>query len=564
MQTTPQNLIDEYTAQGWWGDSTLDDLFRQAVADQPDRVALVDPANRDALAGGEPRRLTFAQLDESVDALAAAFYASGVRADDIVVVQLPNIVELPMTYFALARIGAVVSPVPVQYGLHELERIRQMLDADAYVSLHDFKGQDLLSENAAAFEGCKLFSIASRPSESAIDLDRFAPDSAQSAEYTDYVGARSGSGNDIFTICWTSGTTGTPKGVPRSFNHWISIAVAVRDLAELRDGDAFLNPFPMVNMGGIGGFLITWIECRGKLVLHHPMDLQVFLGQLASEKVNYTIAPPALLTMLLKNEALLEQVDLSSLRAIGSGSAPLPAWMIEGWENNHGISILNNFGSNEGMSLASGPQDVPDPAERGEMFPRFGVEGFSWTNGVAAMARTKLVNPDTGEEVTTPGTPGELLYGGPTIFDGYWKSPEANAEVFSDGYFHTGDLFEITGSGDDPKYYRFVGRCKDIISRGGMKISPAELDNLLAGYDKIADAAVVGFPDDVLGERVGVAAIPAEGAALELDAVIDFLKDQNVAVFKLPEALVTVDDLPRNALGKVLRHELVPLFDKRA
>ena len=124
----------------------------------------------------------------------------------------------------------------------------------------------------------------------------------------------------FLTICWTSGTTGTPKGVPRSTNHWLAISHASRDLAELRDGDVLLNPFPLVNMGGIGGFLFNWLKCQGTLVLHHPMNLPVFLDQLQTERVNYTIAPPPLLNALLQDEQLLANRDLTHLRAVGSGS----------------------------------------------------------------------------------------------------------------------------------------------------------------------------------------------------------------------------------------------------
>ena len=178
------------------------------------------------------------------------------------------------------------------------------------------------------------------------------------------------------------------------------------------------------------------------------------------------------------------------------------------------------------------------------------------------MVKTRLVDPESNEEITEPGIPGELLYRGPTIFDGYWNSPEVNNEVFSDGYFHTGDMFEIAAPDGDPRYYKFVGRCKDIISRGGMKISPEELDNLLAGHPKVADAAVVGVADARLGERVGVAVVPKAGESLSLDDIIEFLKKCDVAIFKLPEMLREVDDLPRNPLGKVLRHELCGLFDE--
>jgi len=562
LRTSPEHLIEEYTAKGWWGERTLNSLFQDAVKAHPQRIALVDPPNKHDLVGCAARRLSYEQLDDQVELLSAQLHAHGVRADHMVVIQLPNIAELAIVYLAAARLGAIVSPVPVQYGRHELTRIREELNADAFVAVRNFKGQDLLTDHGVAFEGCTLFSLASAAGEGAVDLDHYELTAGDQEDYAAYVAGLTPSGNDIFSICWTSGTSGTPKGVPRSFNHWLAISLSSGDLADLHDDDALLNPFPMVNMGGIGGFLFNWLKCQGKLVLHHPMDLQVFLQQLVAEKINYTIAPPALLNMLLQNKQLLESLDLSALRAIGSGSAPLSPWMVEGYENDYGIDILNNFGSNEGMCLASSPKDVPDPALRGELFPRFGIEGYEWSNRVADTVKTRLVDPDTNQEITEPGIPGELLFAGPTIFDGYWNAPDVNASVFSDdGFFHTGDLFEIADPGNDPRFYRFVGRHKDIISRGGMKISPAELDNLLAGHPKVADVAVVGVPDARLGEKVAAVVVPAPNETVELEDIIGFLKAADVAVFKLPEKLLVVDSLPRNPVGKVLRHELTPLFE---
>ncbi|MDE0062119.1 MAG: class I adenylate-forming enzyme family protein [Gammaproteobacteria bacterium] len=558
MQTTPQTLIDEYTARGWWGRETLDSLLHRAVAECPERPALIDPPNRPDIAGGDALRLTWAETGARVDGLAAALHATGLRADDIAVVQLPNIAELALAYLALARLGAIVSPVPVQYGPHELKKIQSELSARAFLSLGSLKGRDLLAEHADAFPGCLLYGLASPSAADAIDIGAYVPGTAQREAWLDHRQAFAPDANDIFTICWTSGTTGTPKGVPRSANHWLAISRASGDLAGLQDGDALLNPFPMVNMGGLGGFFFNWLTYRATLVLHHPLDLEVYLRQLQAEKINYTIAPPALLNMLLREERLLAGIDLTHLRAIGSGSAPLAPWMIRGYEEKHGIAILNNFGSNEGMCLASGPRDVPDPALRGELFPRFGVAGYEWSNRAAAMISTRLIEPETGARIEEPGVPGELLFKGPTIFDGYWKAPRANAEVFTwDGYFRTGDLFEIAGPADDPRYYRFVGRRKDIIVRGGMNVSPAELDTLLAGHPDLADAAVFGAPDPVLGERIAVAVVVKPGHRVVLDDIVAFLQEKGVAVFKLPEMMHVFPELPRNALEKVLRHELV-------
>ena len=563
MRTSPQKLIDDYTSRGWWGIDTATTLFEDALRAVPDRLALADPLNRSSLVAGDARRFSYREAGERIAATAAALHANGIRADDIVVVQIPNIVELPIVFLALARLGAITSPVPVQYGRHELTKIQESLSAAAFISVHDFKGQDLLSDHAAAFDGCRLFNIASAAGASTVDLERYVCSDDEQAAFKDYCDNFTADANDIFTICWTSGTTGTPKGVPRSHNHWLATSVGSGGLAELQDGDVLLNPFPLVNMGGIGGFFYNWLNCQGTLVLHHPMDLPVFLQQISEEKTNYTIAPPPLLNMLLQNRQLLDNLDVSALRSIGSGSAPLSPWMVEGYEKDYGIAIMNNFGSNEGMCLLSAPKQVPDPALRGELFPRFAGDGdgYDWDIPIAKMFGSRIVDTETGVEILEPGVPGEMLISGPTVFDGYWDSPAVNAEVFAaDGFFHTGDLFEIAGVGDLEKFYRFVGRHKDIISRGGMKISPAELDGLLAGHDKIADAAVVGVADKMLGERVGVAVVPKPGMEIELSEIIDFLRAEDVAVFKLPELLQVVESLPRNPLGKVLRHELVDVF----
>ncbi len=161
--------------------------------------------------------------------------------------------------------------------------------------------------------------------------------------------------DDILTICWTSGTEGVPKGVPRSHNHWIAGSLCHYDGAQIRRGDRLLNPFPLVNMAALGGCFMSWLRAAGTLLLHHPFELPVYLQQIATEQPEYAIAPPAVLMLLLQNEALLNGVDLSCLRCIGSGSAPLPPVMIRAYKERYGIEIINNFGSNEGVALCSGP-----------------------------------------------------------------------------------------------------------------------------------------------------------------------------------------------------------------
>lgn len=549
MQTSSPEKIAAFAGQGWWSDRTLTHVFAEAVDAAADRTALVDAPNRAAFAYGEPRRLTYRAAAAEVERMAAALAARGIGRGDRVLVQLPNIVELVLLYLAVGQLGAIISPVPMQYGRHELGHIVGVLKPKLLVAVARFKGEDVAAHHRSAFPD--LPTIAFGPSgtpDRAEDLMAAAADPAPCPTL---------SGNDIFTICWTSGTTGRPKGVPRSYNHWFNQCVGMEDGVSLKPHDVLLNPFPFVNMAAISGFLFVWLYARGTLVLHHPFELPVMLRQLQDERVAYTVVPPAALNMLLQRKDLLGAYDLSALHTICSGSAPLSPWMVKGFKDLLNIDVVNTFGSNEGVALISSGREVPDPEHRALYFPRFGVEGIRWENRISARMQTKLVDLQTGATITERGRPGEFRVKGPNVFDGYLDSPEDNAQVFdAEGYFRSGDLLEIVGDDDPPRFYRFVGRCKDIIIRGGMNISPEELDSLLVTHPKLAEAAVFGVPDDVLGERVAVAAVPRPGQAVSLEDIKTHLHDQGVAIFKWPERIVVVAGLPRNALGKVLRSEL--------
>lgn len=544
--------IKTYTAKGWWTDTTLSDAFAEAAEAHGDRTALVDQPNREGLDGGTPKRWSWSDLKEEVSAYARTLHQLGVRRGDTVVVQLPNIAEFVVLYLALARLGAIISPVPVQYGRHELTMIGQALSPRLFIGITRFHGHDLTAAvGASGFSQCVWFG-PEPPAGQPLLADLV--DAVRSESKTPAIDCNA---NDVMTICWTSGTTGTPKGVPRTHNQWFAIAPATYEGAAMREGDVLLNPFPFVNMASIGGMLINWLRCQGSLVLHHPLELPVFLTQIKQESVTFTIAPPALLNMLLKNEALMSQFDLSSLRCIASGSAPLSPWMVQGFADTYNIGVVNLFGSNEGCSLVSGVEDMPDATLRASYFPRFGVDGIEWKASVSKMIKTRLRDLETGKLITDRNQPGELEITGATMFDHYLGDSASNPDVFTeDGYFRTGDLFEITGDDEPPRFYHFVGRCKDIIIRGGANISPDEIDTLLAAHPKLAEAATVGYADDDLGERVCVFVVAKPDETVSLDDVTGFLREQGLAVFKLPERLETIDVLPRNALGKVVRGEL--------
>ena len=561
MILTKKNRIQTFTENGWWGKDTLYSLFQDALTSCKDQEALVDPENREDITGDAPKRLSFDDIDKTVERYATIFFEQGLRKDDIAIIQLPNVVELPMVYLALSKLGIICSPIPMQYGVYEITSIIAETKPKAFISIETFNSNAHAEQFSSIFNNGEV-KFALGEIENFINLHDSNPTDESYESQQSYALDNLITANDIFTICWTSGTTGTPKGVPRSHNLWLPMAKAAAFVSETEEGDTLLNPFPMINMASIGGFLFNWLLCKGKLVQHHPFDLNVFLNQISSEDVKYTIAPPAIMNMLLNNPAILAQQDLSSLRCIGCGGAPLSEWMVESFQNNYNLTVQNIFGSNEGATLLSARNEIEDPHLRAQYFPRFGVEGFDWSNPVSKLVKTKLISVETNAEITDPGQPGELLISGATVFDGYWNAPEANAEVFDEaGFFRTGDLFEISPEDTQMRFYKFCGRCKDLIIRGGMNISPEELDNLLSAHPKMLEVAVTGYDDDILGEKVGVVAVVAEGETISLDEIIEFLRDQQIAKYKMPEDLRLIDALPKNPVGKVLRRELKDLFN---
>ncbi|MGI8331213.1 class I adenylate-forming enzyme family protein [Actinomadura scrupuli] len=553
----PAERVGEYTAKGWWSDETTDGLFRARVAAAPDLTAVVDPANKTDLVGTAPRRLTWRELDEEVTGLADVLLRHGVGAGDVLAVHLPNTVELVVVYLACWRLGVVVSPLPVQYREHEVTELGRLAGFTAFLTAVRVGERRLAEEIQAAREALPglrtVLAYGEAVPEGVVALGADPAEGARD-RVESYAAAHPADPNDCITICWTSGTESTPKGVPRTHYDWLAMSWATVDAPRLTAEDVLLNPFPMVNMAGINGMFLPWLRVGGVLVQHHPFDLPTFLRQIEDERVTYTVAPPALLSMLLARADLLAATDIGSLRLIGSGSVPLAPAMVKGWQDVHGIGIINFFGSNEGIGLLTDPHDVPDPEQRARYFPRYGVPGVSWTSRISEWVEVRLVDPDTGAEVTEPGVPGELRIKGPMVFPGYLGGENLASPFDDDGYLKTGDVFVIAG--DDGRFLQYVDRAKDLIIRGGMNIAPAELEGLIAGHPGVAEVAVVGYPDDLLGERVCAIIVPKGDPSPTLEDLLAYLRDHRIASYKLPERLELRTTLPRNPVGKILKRDL--------
>ena len=554
--------IEDYVQKGWWSEKTLGDLLLHWSERRAGELAVVDPPNKLEISGCQPEQWTWGELLVRVGRYAAVLQALGLSKDDILVMQLPNCVEQHAIYLACAISGIVVSPVPVQYRAHELSHVMDITQAKLVITTQhvgQFKAAQLWTELAHQFPSLQtLLSLGENLPEGVLSLSHLLSQTPSwgSQHIRAHMQACGVTAHDVLTICWTSGTEAKSKGVPRNHNEWLIVGHSVSQAGELKEGAHLLIPFPFVNMAGVSTSLAAWILNGGTLHHHHPFDLAVFIEQLRAFPMDYSVAPPAVLNLLIKEPERMAGVNFSRLKRMGSGGGPLSEWMVTEMKNTFDIEVVNYFGSNEGAALSSSPLDMPDSAQRALYFPRMGVPQFSWKMDVAQKIQTRLVDIDTQQDIVEKGQLGELRFKGPTIFSGYFKSPLLTEKAFDEqGFYRTGDLFEIAG--DKGQYYRFAGRHKDIVIRGGMNISSEEIESLLMSHPAVRDVAIIGIPDAIMGERVCAVVARQTSEELTLQHLIHHLRSvKEVASFKWPEALVLVDELPRNPVGKVLKREL--------
>jgi len=347
-------------------------------------------------------------------------------------------------------------------------------------------------------------------------------------------------------MVYTSGTTGHPKGVVTTHGQ---IAAQVASLAEAwgwSAGDRILGVLPLHHVHGIVNVVATALWSGAACELHPHFDATAAWDAIASGRLTLFMAVPTIYNRLItaweaaapeRRQALGE--GAKRLRLMVSGSAALPVRMLERWRTITGHTLLERYGMTEiGMALGNPLHGERRPGTVGRPMP--GVE-------------VRLVN-ETGAPVQG-GTPGEIEVRGPTVFLEYWRRPDATRAAFRDGWFRTGDTAVV-----EDGYYRILGRSSvDIIKTGGYKVSALEIEEVLRAHPAIAECAVVGVADEEWGERIGVAVELRPDASLALEDLKAWARER-LAPYKLPRALVRVDALPRNAMGKVMKPEVGRMF----
>jgi len=534
--------IKYYNDAGAWADISLIDLFKDNVRKYEGEISLIDPINKQQIAGFKPDRITYSQLENRVDVLATNLIKVGIKKDDVVVVQLPNIIELVIAYLAITSAGAIISPVPMQWQRNELSHVMKQTDAKMFIGMDVFKSYHLMDvvRQLQSEIACLKYIVS---------LDELRRMTRGEADIISLQALRP-QANEVFTIQWTSGTEAQAKACPLTHNNQIFQGRCYQHLGVQKRSKILCLP-PLVNASGMSAFFIPWLLSAGSLILHHPFDLDIFVQQVTAEKINYFGMVPAMLNMLLKYPSS-ENLDLSSVNLIVTGSASPSGWSIKEFKQRWGMDICTIYGMNEGAVFASMIDLDGIPSEnRSGLYPWWGKKGTAWpseiTNQSLSAIESKLVD-DNDEEVIGNGDIGELKVKGPGIFSGYYKRPDLNNKVFDDdGFMKTGDIFKII----EDKYLIFFDRSKDIIVRGGVNISAQEVENAVLRHPDITDTAAVPMQDTKLGEKVCIYIVTRSGKSIRLDDVLLFLRSSEIAIYKYPEKVVIVDEIPRTPTGKI-------------
>jgi cyclohexanecarboxylate-CoA ligase len=526
--------IDGYRASGRWSGRTLRSLLTDAVARRPDAPAIV--AYRDGQP--EPERLTYRELDRRVEETAAALESLGVGPGDAVAVMLPNRTEFPTLILAIASLGAIYVGLPVAYGEREIEAILRRSQASVAVLVPTWRRHRPLDIVRKLRPGLPSLRTVALVDGGDVDLDdgevRFEDVHGQPRDERPEP--------DPVKLChlgFTSGTTGEPKGVMNS--HETLIAVLERFVDHVGT-ELFGDPIVQLVASPIGhhsGFLwgtLMTFELAGTVVLVDRWDPHAAADIIRREGVTTMVNAPTFLQDLLATD--LADDPAGPLRAVVLAGAPVPRDLPEQAGASMGAFVCPAWGMTEyGIAISCAPH-LPRRTLR--------TDGVTVPEAEARIVRLDGADADPGEE-------GDLLVRGPGLFLGYYDRPDENARAFTDdGWFHTGDRAVRDADGA----ISLRGRSKDIIIRGGENIPVAEVESRIFSHPDVENVAVVGYPDERLGERAAAVVVLKEGASLDLDGLCRYLVDDGVSTHFLPERLEIRDELPMTMSGKLRKVEL--------
>jgi fatty-acyl-CoA synthase len=482
-------------------------------------------------------RLTYAQLDAAIDAVAAGLLRAGIQAGDRVGIWAPNCAEWVLVQYATAKVGAILVNVNPAYRAHELEYVLRQSGMRLLFSASAFKTSDyaaMIDEVAGTLDTLERTVFVDRP-----EWDEFCAGDPD----RDAIAARMAelSFDDPINIQYTSGTTGFPKGATLSHHNILNNGFFVTELLNLTERDVTCLPVPFYHCFGMVMGNLGTLAHGGCVVIPAPsFDPGATLEAVAAEGVTSLYGVPTMFIAMLDHERF-DSFDLTSLRTGIMAGSPCPIEVMKKVvERMHMSEVAICYGMTE-TSPVSTQTRVDDPLER-----RVGTVGR-----VGPHVEVKVIDPESGL-VVERSVAGELCTRGYSVMLGYWDDAERTAEaVDRAGWMHTGDLATM----DDEGYLNIVGRSKDMVIRGGENVYPREIEEFLYTHEDVADVQVIGVPDARYGEELCAWVIVRAGASLDEDAVREYCRGR-LAHFKVPRYVIFADEFPMTVTGKVQKFKM--------
>jgi 2,3-dihydroxybenzoate-AMP ligase len=528
----PPDYAARYRAAGYWEDRSLREEFGAMFARFSERLALID---------GE-RTFTYADINRLSTNCALNLLELGLKPLDRVVVALPNVAEFVILYFALQKIGAIPIAALVTHRFAEISQFAELSGATTVVTpdrSRDFDYTAMVARIQAVTPALKhAIVLGEAPAGSASLVDLIERPATLARHELESIVIDP---TDPAVFQLSGGTTGIPKLIPRTHNDYAYNSKVAAEVCDVDEDGVLLVVLPIAHnlplaCPGIQGFMFN----GARVVISASTKPEDMFVQIQRHKVTHLKVVPALLIRLL-NDPNIGKFDLSSLKTIQSGGQRLqPEVRLLSRKLIPSAFIQENFGMSEGLLMfvrRNDPEDV-----------RLETVG----RPVCKDDEVRLLDDD--DNIVTPGEVGELCCCGPYTLRGYYGVPEYNARQFTpDGFYRSGDLMRQHPSGN----YMVEGRKKDLINRGGEKISAEEIENLILSNPAVKNVACIAVPDPDLGERMCACIILRDGKSLTFDELKRFLVDKEIAKYKLPERMEIMTDFPLSTFGKVSKKDLV-------
>ncbi len=489
----------------------------------------------------EEKTFTWAEADERISRLANALLGLGVKREDHVVILSKNCNQYIETYFGCARSAAICTAINYRLTPRELHYVIENSEAKVVIVSDEFL--DALAEVRPNLKNAQHFIVIGQTPEGMLDYEELIAKASPARPQVEQ------DEDDVVLQMYTSGTTGLPKGAMLTHRNLITDAIGCSFGMKFQQGDCMLMVAPLYHMAA-GMCTIATILQGGPILLHRDFNPMAILDDMEGGQVSIVLLIPVMVNFLLQMPGVDER-DFSHLRAIIYGASPMPVEVLRKAIEVFKCDFVQGYGQTECSAVFCilAPEDHVLEGTP-EQLKRLGSAGRQ------ILGSDVRVVDENGNDVK-PGQIGEVIGRGHNVMKGYWKMPEATAEAIRDGWLHTGDLATVDGAG----YVYILDRVKDMIISGGENIYSREVEEVLYMHPAVADAAVIGVPDQSWGESVKGFVVLKDGEKATEEDIINFTR-KYLAGFKRPRSIEFMDSLPRNLSGKVLKKELREPFWK--